>query len=229
MEVPLSLSGYLLRQSPLVLHFGTYQQRFFTLERGRLYWSSQEGTDGRVDPASLSGCIDFSANPCDVKIDPESKTKFSLEPRGGSWLKGDFTGSDSGRIFRFDASKCKYRRERWLEAFRAHIRYGQALRRNARASAAARSGNEAQRRHARHSAGGENVPVSRSKVSTTRARPKVSGGSAALVADVVIRDATPDEIAESLRLSALSIANEDDVVEEIECDIAPQSLKAAQS
>lgn len=214
MEVPCCFSGLVLRQSPSVFHFGTYQSRFFVLQRGWLYWSVSEGTITANGPVGCVGRIDFSANPCEVKYDAQSTSLFSLEPKGGSWLKGDFNGADAGRVFRFDARKSDHSRDEWLAAFRAHIDFAHAKTRTLHGGRAALPAHDpcVQRATTNVHTGGQ--------PSQEKSLAEQPNFSSAHPAEPVIRDATPEEITASLvgSIADGETVEDEEIAEEIQCD-----------
>lgn len=217
MEVPCCFSGLVLRQSPSVFHFGTYQSRFFVLQRGWLYWSASEGTIRADGPVGCVGRIDFSANPCEVKPDAQSTTIFYLRPKGDSWLKADFNGADTGRIFRFDAGKSDHARDAWMAAFRAHIDFARANSRTLHGGRADLHSHAPCVGYHQREAIDAHASRRSSQESSAASQPEFASQHPA---EPVIRDATPDEITASLAGSIATgeTAEEEEAAEEIQCD-----------
>eukprot|EP00929_Paragymnodinium_shiwhaense_P075324 TRINITY_DN38503_c0_g1_i1.p1 TRINITY_DN38503_c0_g1~~TRINITY_DN38503_c0_g1_i1.p1 ORF type:complete len:253 (-),score=53.74 TRINITY_DN38503_c0_g1_i1:355-1113(-) len=138
LEIPEALTGFLLKESPNVLNscFCRYQRRFVALQAGRTFYAADAGAvDPESGPPGCKGCIDFKLNHCEVCTEEDGI--FIIRPAQGVWQHATFTGHDQGREFRFDASGSDVSLDRWMRAFKAHIRYAEDHK-SARAAAARR-------------------------------------------------------------------------------------------
>mmetsp|Transcript_49921 Transcript_49921/g.125776 ORF Transcript_49921/g.125776 Transcript_49921/m.125776 type:complete len:711 (-) Transcript_49921:186-2318(-) len=122
LAAPLALRGYLWKDSN-----GTWlgrklvARRLVSVRSGKLYWYKGFGS-------RYKGSLDFAENRCEVVLDEDSTTKFSLKPFGGEWRSGGFQGVEQGRVFKFDAQGSEHSREVWVDAIRQHLRHGEETR-----------------------------------------------------------------------------------------------------
>lgn len=127
---PKSLFGMLSKMSPGWL-INTWQKRFFVLQDGVLYWSTNAVT-ATVGPEGLPGqrgAIDMGANPgCHVTLEGgEKSNQFALRPPEGGWKTAGFNGAAEGRVLFLDTGG-REPRENWAEALRVHIDYAAKVR-----------------------------------------------------------------------------------------------------
>mmetsp|Transcript_3495 Transcript_3495/g.8130 ORF Transcript_3495/g.8130 Transcript_3495/m.8130 type:complete len:207 (+) Transcript_3495:89-709(+) len=125
-QAPPTFSGHLLKESPNKLRqCGCSQQlRFIRLDNGQLYWAKPQYSahpNAHGMPSFCRGTLDLLVNPSEVRVD--RRHRFTLQPAGGQWKHGTFTGVDTGRIFYFDAEVSEHSQQRWMEAFKAHIMF----------------------------------------------------------------------------------------------------------
>jgi hypothetical protein len=142
-ECPPTLCGHLWKKSPSLMRMRSFQQRYVELRNCQLYWWKEQANwekrasiSGLAPPAKAqtrgaAGVVDLHLTRCEVGM-PEGSgvTLFSLKPKKGEFWKGHvFSGADKARVFIFDVTDSEHPRDIWVAAIRAHIDYGEQVRR----------------------------------------------------------------------------------------------------
>lgn len=123
-NAPAETIGLLWKKSPSAFIFNKYQLRYVRVKGGKIHWwkDREEFLRG---PKRSRGQLDLKANRTEVVAD--GSVRFTLQPQGGSWTSGNFTGSASGRKFFMDTTDSEHSTSEWIRAIRAHIDYARTL------------------------------------------------------------------------------------------------------
>jgi len=127
---PPGISGHMLKKSPSTWRsvasvvMTPFQERFFCLEIGKLSWWECLGKGPGHDHGKCKGSVDFGINLCILTVIQEG-VKFSISPKDGVWVAGNFTNSAAGRVLEFSTTGSEHTFEEWCDNIRAHIDHGE--------------------------------------------------------------------------------------------------------
>lgn len=125
-RAPNKLAGHMQKKSPSTWRMlQPFQERFFVLEAGRLSWWECVGARTAIDHSHgdrCKGSLDFGINEC--TLEQQEDGKFSVRPKHGGWVAGNFTNSAQGRVLEFATTGSEHSFEDWCKAIREHIEHG---------------------------------------------------------------------------------------------------------
>lgn len=130
-KAPPEIAGFLMKQSPSAVSFYRYQKRYVVLKNAKMRWWVDK-SDFSKGKKYARGCLDFKVNAAVMKctMNKDSSTQFVLEPEGGKWIGGSFTGAESGRAFNFDTlvpQEPHMYASAWRDKIQEHMDYALSL------------------------------------------------------------------------------------------------------